>query len=147
MPAILDTGVVLALANTRDPAHAACRASLERERESVIVPQAILPELSYLIASRLGSAAETRFFAALPQSGWRLEGLTDADFTRVSELLTEYEDARLGFVDAAVIAIAERSGARTIYTLDRRHFTLVRPRHTEAFTLLPLVPPFGKGHE
>ena len=49
----------------------------------------------------------------------------------------DYDDAGLGFVDARVVAIAERIGAVRVHTLDRRHFDLVRPRHVEAFTLLP----------
>jgi hypothetical protein len=40
-------------------------------------------------------------------------------------------------VDAAVIAIAERLQLTEIATLDHRHFTVVRPRHTAAFVLLP----------
>jgi predicted nucleic acid-binding protein len=36
-----------------------------------------------------------------------------------------------------VIALAERLGAPVIVTLDRRHFAAVRPRHREAFELLP----------
>jgi hypothetical protein len=35
------------------------------------------------------------------------------------------------------MAIAERLGSRQIATLDRRHFTLVRPAHAAAFELLP----------
>lgn len=137
MPAVLDTGFVLALANAHDPAHAACRAALQRERESLIAPQAILPEISYLIASRRGHAAEAKFFSSLKVTGWALEPLLAADFARVGALLEEYQDAGLGFVDASVVAIAERFGVRSIYTLDRRHFTIVRPRHIDAFTLLP----------
>lgn len=37
----------------------------------------------------------------------------------------------------ALIAAAERLGASEVATLDRRHFTVVRPSHVEAFTLLP----------
>ena len=46
-------------------------------------------------------------------------------------------DLHLGTVDASVIALAERLGVTTIATLDWRHFTVVRPRHVEAFRLLP----------
>jgi hypothetical protein len=34
-------------------------------------------------------------------------------------------------------ADAERLGETAIATLDHRHFTVVRPKHAEAFTLLP----------
>jgi predicted nucleic acid-binding protein len=40
-------------------------------------------------------------------------------------------------VDAAVIGLAERLRITEIATLDRRHFTVVRPVHVGAFTLLP----------
>ncbi len=53
------------------------------------------------------------------------------------ELLATYADADLGFVDASVVAIAERLGARRLYTLDQRDFRLVRPRHTQAFDIRP----------
>ena len=48
-----------------------------------------------------------------------------------------YADLPLGTADASVVAVAERLGIAEVATLDRRHFTVVRPRHVTAFTLLP----------
>jgi uncharacterized protein len=137
LPAILDTGFVVALTNASDPAHRKCRDTLTAERESLVAPQAILPEIGWLLSSRLGSNAEAAFFASITKAGWTLEPLIAADFVRVAELLRQYADSKLGYVDAAVVAVAERLGARTIFTLDRRHFGIVRPSHIEAFTLAP----------
>ena len=69
----------------------------------------------------------------------------------MAELVGTYADLPLGAVDASVVAVAERLGATTLATLDRRHFTVVRPRHTTAFALLPehgvasrpSIPPVG----
>jgi uncharacterized protein len=137
LPAILDTGFVVALTNAGDPDHGRCRDALAAERESLVAPQAILPEIGWLLSSRLGSNAEAAFFASVSKTDWALEPLITADFVRVAQLLEQYADSNLGYVDAAVITVAERLGARTIFTLDRRHFGIVRPRHIEAFTLLP----------
>jgi predicted nucleic acid-binding protein len=52
-------------------------------------------------------------------------------------LVETYIDLPLGIVDAAVIAIAERLRLTEIATLDHRHFNVVRPKHVQAFTLLP----------
>jgi uncharacterized protein len=60
-----------------------------------------------------------------------------ADWERVRELVTAYASLPLGGTDASVIALAERHGAIRVATLDRRHFTVVRPRHAEALELLP----------
>lgn len=38
---------------------------------------------------------------------------------------------------ASVAATAERMGITDLATLDRRHFTVVRPCHVDAFRVLP----------
>jgi predicted nucleic acid-binding protein len=134
---IVDTSVLYALVDAADAAHARARHALERETEAIIVPQVTLPEVSYLIGSRLGPRAEADFTRHLAASDWRLEPLTDADLGRVVELLDRYADARLGMVDASIVATAERLGVRRLYTLDRRHFGPIRPAHAAAFELLP----------
>ncbi|WP_179154997.1 hypothetical protein [Microbispora sp. GKU 823] len=55
----------------------------------------------------------------------------------MTELVERYLDLPLGLVDAAVIEIADGLGLREVATVDQRHFRIVRPRHVEAFTLLP----------
>lgn len=52
-------------------------------------------------------------------------------------LVVTYGDLPLGTTDAAVVAIAERLRLTDVATLDRRHFTVVRPSRVDAFTLLP----------
>ena len=64
-----------------------------------------------------------------------VENLTTADLRRSSELLETYPF--LGFVDASVVAIAERLKLPTLVTTDRRDFARVQPRHVGAFELLP----------
>lgn len=51
--------------------------------------------------------------------------------------MRQYADLRLGLVDATVIALTGRLGATQIATLDCRHFSVVRPQHVVASTLLP----------
>ena len=65
--------------------------------------------------------------------------MTAADLGRMAELVGQYADLGLGGIDASVVAIAERLGVVKIATLDRRHFSVVRPAHVDAFTLLPAV--------
>jgi uncharacterized protein len=59
------------------------------------------------------------------------------DWLRIAELVSRYRDLPLGTVDASVVAAAERLGITEIATLDRRHFSIVRPVHTGSFELLP----------
>jgi predicted nucleic acid-binding protein len=48
-----------------------------------------------------------------------------------------HESLPLDTTDASVVAVAERLGLTDVATSDRRHFTVVRPRHVDALTLLP----------
>lgn len=66
-----------------------------------------------------------------------IEPLYDEDVVRAAELMGIYRDAPLGFVDASIVAQAERLGIVSLLTTDRRHFSLVRPRHISSFRLEP----------
>ena len=137
MAVVLDTSVLYALTDAAEPAHRSCVNALMAETESIIVPQVVLPEIAYLLASRLGGEIEARFFEGLLASRWRLEPLTDPDLPRALALLSQYADAQIGFVDACLVAVAERLGITRIYTLDKRHFTLIRPTHSPTFEVVP----------
>jgi uncharacterized protein len=63
--------------------------------------------------------------------------LTADDYRRAADLVRQYRDLPLGTTDACVIAITERLRLTEIATLDRRHFSVVRPAHVTALTLLP----------
>ena len=103
----------------------------------LIVPTLVITEVVYLIASRLGWQAETRFLGDLAAGEMSLEPVDRKDTLRIAELVARYHDLPLGTVDASVIAAAERLGVTEVATLDLHHFTVVRPHHVEAFNLLP----------
>jgi uncharacterized protein len=132
--AVIDSGVLYALVDAGDTFHSECVAALEAEHETIVVPTVTLPEVSTLIASRLGSSHEVDFVRHLIESDWRIEGVANGDMARAIWMMAEHD---IGFTDAAVAAIAERMNATRIYTLDRRHFERVRPRHVDRFELLP----------
>jgi len=110
---------------------------LEGLRDELVVPVTVLPEAAYLLAAHLGPEAEQRLIQSTVNGEMVMEELTHQDLRRTLELLHRYEDARIGFVDATVIAIAERLKISRIMTTDRRDFSMVRPRHCRAFDLLP----------
>ncbi len=89
------------------------------------------------MASRLGAEAEVRFLGDLATGNLISEPVVVGDWLRIAELVGRYRDLPLGTVDASVVAAAERLHVTQIATLDRRHFTVVRPAHTPAFELLP----------
>jgi uncharacterized protein len=135
MPLLLDTGPLYALADADDAWHPRVRDFLAARSDVLLVPVTVLPEVTYLLTSRLGEAVERRFVASLAARELAIEDLKPADVTRCRDLMDRYPD--IGFVDASVIAMAERLRLAAIVTTDRRHFGQVRPAHRPAFELLP----------
>lgn len=136
MGIIADTSAVFALFDRRDRFHEAVREALERAERPLVVPVAILAEISYMLQRHLGQVAEIDFMEAVQQGFFTLEQFTASDLIRVIELLTIYRDLNLGLADSAIIATAERLKISTIVTLDERDFRAVKPRFGH-FTILP----------
>jgi hypothetical protein len=132
---VLDTGVILAALDAADAHHTACSDLLWGTRERRVVPTAVLPEVDHLSRTHIGPEAFSTFLRG--RGSYDLEDLLSADYDRVQELLEDYRDLNIGFVDAAVLAIVERLGETKLATLDRRHFAVMKPRHIAALELRP----------
>jgi len=136
---ICDTGPLVAAALHRDKNHHRCVelfTSLRLNRERILVPSPIVAEVGYLIG-RFDPRVEAGFLRSLAAGDFIPVELTTGDYERMAELVEQYADMPLGTSDAAVVAVAERLNVAEVATLDRRHFTVVRPRHVQALTLLP----------
>ena len=81
----------------------------------------------------------TEFLWNVAAGDYRIQDLLPQDYARAAEICEQYADARVGFVDAAVLSVVERLGERKLATLDHRHFGLLRPRHGEALELVPQI--------
>lgn len=138
MALVLDTGPLLAAIDHDDAHHAACADLIGATGEELLIPAPVLPELDYLLRQRVGTAAMPLLLDEIQRGAFRLLDLNAGDYSRVGELLRDYTDLGVGFVDAAVLAIVERLNERKLATLDHRHFSVMRPRHVDSLELLPV---------
>jgi predicted nucleic acid-binding protein len=137
MALVLDTGPILALLDAGDPAHERCVALVERLGEDLVVPATVLVEVDYWVLKLLGPDAWVVFVEDVASGAYRFAPLEIDDVQRAAELERQYADLDLGLVDASVIALCERLDEPKVATLDRRDFSVVRPRHCDALVLLP----------
>lgn len=133
---VCDSGVVFAALNPRDRSHDDCTELLRLSR-STAIPAAAIVEIDWLARSRGVTDATDRLLASVEDRSIVVVELDEDDYRRVRKLVRRYADLPLSFVDAAVIAIAERLELTKIATLDRRHFSAIRPLHIPAFELVP----------
>ena len=134
---IVDAGPLYAAAAIGDRNHDRSVALLSAAERPLLVPALVVTEVSYLLADRIGPHAELAFARSVADGELVVEPVLDSEWERIADLTKQYLDLPLGIVDASVVTLAERHHVDVIATLDKKHFSVVRPMHTGAFTLVP----------
>lgn len=135
---MLDSGPLIAAFDRSDDHHDACAHLLRHTPGVLFVPPTVVAEVGYMIArQRFGGDLEASFLRTLANGTFTPLDLDTSDYTRMAELVEQYDNLPLGSTDASVVALAERLRVERIATLDRRHFQVIRPRHCPAFDLVP----------
>jgi predicted nucleic acid-binding protein len=119
---LLDTGVVYAYYDRSDRWHSAAASLLTHEAGGLLLPDVVVPEIDHLLGARLGREARRFFYLGLVDASFLLIDLPQDRIARVAEIDRRFENLDLGFVDAAIVALAESLDVRRIATVDRRHF-------------------------
>lgn len=134
---IVDTSALLAYFDSSEPDHAAVAAVIDGAAEPLVVSPYVVAELDYLIGSHLGVRAETLALAELAGGAWDLAAFGTDDLDRARSVIDRHADQHIGVADASNVVLAARHGTRTIVTLDRRHFGVLRPLDGGRFRILP----------
>ena len=137
MAVLLDSGFLFASLNASELEHQATIRVLENIREPIILTVPAITEIAYLLARDINTEAAADFVGSLAATELTLEIPRREDYSRCAEILRQYSDAKLDFVDTLIVAIAERLNITRVLTLDRRDFQLVRPKHCSGFEILP----------
>jgi predicted nucleic acid-binding protein len=134
---IADTSGLLALFNRAEPEHAAVCEVVARFDAPMVVSPYVVAEIDYLVATRVGVAAELEILAELSGGAYVLPDIGQEDLARAVDVLEKYRDQAIGVADASIVLLAERYATRTLLTLDHRHFGALRPIQGGRFKLLP----------
>jgi predicted nucleic acid-binding protein len=123
---VADTGAIVALIDADDEHHETLVSLYEERPAEWVLPWAILPEVDYLLAAHVSDKAQRAFLADLASGAFAVEWGSQLDVARARRICEQYKSLKLGLVDAAVMATAERLKARAIATLDVRDFGAVK---------------------
>jgi hypothetical protein len=134
---IVDTSALLAFFDTDEPDHAAAATVLVAATEPLVVSPYVVAELDYLVASRLGVSAELAVLRELAGGAWDLATFGAEDLAKAHAVVEKYADQSIGLADASIVVLANRYQTRTVVTLDRRYFGVLRPIEGGSFEILP----------
>lgn len=93
---------------------------------NLLVPEPVIVEVDQLLRGRVGSKSARLFLEALVVGEHTVAYTSATVVRRAVELDTRFAALSLGFVDGAVMAIAERLRL-PILTFDFEHFRATRP--------------------
>jgi predicted nucleic acid-binding protein len=136
-PVLIDSSFFYEFNNPKTTRRADVLEFAQSEKRSWIVPDVVLTEAAYLLRQRVGQHVVIRLLSQIDTLGFKFEPLLIPDLKRAGQIMTQYQDADLDFVDCCLMAISERLAITTVYTYDRRDFAIFRPTHCEYLELLP----------
>ena len=134
---IVDTSALLAYFDSNEPEHHSVAAVIEGSKEPLVVSPYVVAELDYLVATRVGVDAELAVLGELSSGAWHLVSFETPELALATTVVAKYRDQQIGVADASNVVLADHHRTRTIATLDRRHFDVLRPISGGRFMIVP----------
>jgi uncharacterized protein len=134
---LVDTGPLVAILSREDAHHQACVEALHEMTAPLLSCWPVITEAAWLLrhsrraVHQLMSSMDSGFIKLLP-----LEG---SEAKAIAALIKKYESIRPQLADVALVYLATREKIDTIFTLDRRDFSIYRTSRKRAFRILPEI--------
>lgn len=132
---LVDTGPLVALIDRNDRHHEICLGAAGGLPATLQTVWPSLTEAAHLLSEIHGGPF--RLLDLLGSGRLQLLDLDIDDVPRIRELMRKYSDLPMDLTDAALVRVSEREKIDTIFTLDRRHFSLYRPAHRRRLEIVP----------
>lgn len=132
---LVDTGPLVAILSRADQHHEICVETLRHLPGPLFSCWPVLTEAAWLLRAypkavhQLLRSADSGFLELLPLVGEEGKSL--------AQVMKTYQDIRPQLADAALVYLADREGIDTIFTLDRRDFSVYRSAGKRPFRILP----------
>jgi uncharacterized protein len=134
---VLDTSGVLAAIDASERHHQTAADALRASTEPRLLSPFVLAELDYLISTRVSADAARSLLEQVASGAYRLEQIDGADVAAALEIMERYGDFDVSLADASLVVLADRYDTQDVFTLDERHFRVLRGRRDRPFRILP----------
>jgi len=119
---LVDTGFLVALGRSKDPAHAAARKFLAGNDLPMLTVAAVVVEACHF----LSLDARTALLAWLAADGPAVVEVPAASYPDLVRTMQRHADRDVDFADAALVWLAEQTGHHRVLTVDRGDFSRFR---------------------
>ena len=132
---LLDTGPLVVIISERDQHHGICVEQLRKFTPPLLTCWPVITEAAWLL--RNNPPAVQRMLAGFDVGLLELLPVDEEAAPWLSNFVTQYFNLGVQLADACLVYLAERERIDTVFTLDRRDFTVYRFRKNKSFTLIP----------
>jgi len=132
---LIDAGPLVSILHRDDRDHATCVDALRRINDPLLTTWMPVTEAMYLLDFSL--AAQRALLEMIERQAIGVLPLDIDDLPKVQALLEKYRDLPMDFADATLVHVANRENIRTVFTLDRRDFSVYRMTRGRTFTVIP----------
>jgi uncharacterized protein len=132
---LVDTGPLVAILSRADEHHDICLETLRQLPGPLFSCWPVITEAAWLL--RAYSPAVQKLLRSLHEGFVELLPLSSLEAKGLAEVMRKYASLTPQLADAALVYLADRDGIDTIFTLDRRDFSIYRTAKRRAFRILP----------
>jgi len=133
--ALIDTGAILAILDTKERWHSLCLEALGSLRIPLLTTEAVLTETFHLIGTNPHHVE--RAWRFVRSGALTVHPILDSDFPALHSMMVQYSDRPMDFADATLVHLAGRERISLILTIDHDDFETYRLPGRKKFTILP----------
>jgi uncharacterized protein len=134
--ALIDTGPLVAILHAADSSHDECTEQLRHLQMPLLTCWPVLTEAAWLLR---GSPQAVQQLLMQSHTGvFRILPLEDSAMLWIAAFLRKYRKLNPQIADAAVMYLADRENIDTIFTLDRRDFSIFQLSGGRRVQILPI---------
>lgn len=132
---LIDAGPLVALANPADQYHERCVRGLHELPLPYVSTWAVLAEAAWLVVRPV------EFIQSVANScedeSLQIRDLDRNSFDWIASFMRKYRNIGAQLADATLMYLAEREDIDTVFTLDRRDFSIYRTNKNRALRIVP----------
>jgi len=132
---LTDTGPLVAILSATDQYHETCLQTVQSLRGPLLTCWPVITEAAWLLQSTpLGFE---KLLRSISDGAVEILPVAGKEAAAVAEIMKKYGNLRPPFADVMLVYLAARENIRTIFTLDRRDFSVYRTGRKGSFRIAP----------
>lgn len=135
MRVLTDTGPMVAILSATDQYHEVCLQTVRNLRGPLLTCWPVITEAAWLLQNT--PVAFERLLRSISDGAVEILPVAGKEAAGVAEIMKKYGSLRPQFADAVLVYLAARENIKTIFTLDRRDFSVYRTGRKATFRIVP----------